>query len=482
LDENTLIEMARGRAGAEALASAEQHLASCDDCADAMAAVARVVTLAGLGTAGGGARGGAAASVLEAGTLLRDSYRIVRLVGRGGMGEVYEATHTRLSGRYAVKVLAPDVAGDSAVLSRFRREADITSALHHPNIVQVLDFDQTPDGRPFLAMEYLRGRTLAEVIAAEAPVPLARAVALAAPVVSALTAIHALKIVHRDLKPQNVMLVESPGDGAEVVKLLDFGLSKRSDVSASDSLHLSHARLLLGTPMYMAPEQALGQADAVGPATDQFALGAIVYEMLTGRAPFQADSLPAVLGRILHADPPPLRALVPALPAGAEAAVRRALAKAPEQRFPTLKAFLEALQAPEAAPAVHPAPAARGAVERRVRFAATAALVLVAAGALWRLRPAAGTTTGVARAPAAVAPAPPPLPLHAPEAAPAAATLLPVIAPAPTPVTPPSPPLAAPPRPARKPPRKRPPTPAAAAAPTPPSPAPAPMLDLFPHL
>src|SRR4051812_43396228 len=294
-----------------------------------MAAVAEVVTLAGLG------RGGAAdarltprvpipaAGVLPEGTLLNGTYRIIRLVGRGGMGEVYEAAHSRLAGRYAVKVLTPDIAGAPAVLSRFKREAEITSAMHHPNIVQVLDFDQTPEGRPFLAMEYLEGRHLGDLIAAEGPLSLARTIDIVAPVVSALSAIHRQQIVHRDLKPPNIFLVRSE-DGGEVVKLLDFGLSKRWGASGTDSLLLSKDRILLGTPMYMAPEQARGEVDAVGPAADQFALGAIVYEMLTKHAPFAADSIHAMLYRILYAEPARLRARAPELPAGVEAAVHRA--------------------------------------------------------------------------------------------------------------------------------------------------------------
>jgi serine/threonine-protein kinase len=429
-DENALIDIARGRAArGGALAEVERHVATCDACARALAAVAEIVTIAGLGRAH--APPTTPPGLLPVGTLLNGTYRILRPIGRGGMGEVYEVAHARLAGRYALKVLSPEVAGDDSVLSRFKREAEITSALRHPNIVRVLDFDQTPEGRAYLAMEYLEGRHLGEVIAADGPLPLPRVLEIAAPVVSALAAIHDRRIVHRDLKPQNIMLVREAGHGgAEVVKLLDFGLSKRWGGAAGDSLLVSRERILLGTPAYMAPEQARGETDAVGPAADQFALGAIVYQMLTGRPPFAGDSVPTVLYQIVHVDPAPLRALVPDVGAGVEAVLRRALAKAPGDRFPSVGAFLEALRHPAAAAgdAGTPGPIAGEAPPSPPRPALARAvgvgLAAVLGAAIWWARPApqhanAGSPTTVLPIPTAAIRIDGPQPASSPASSPA---------------------------------------------------------------
>ncbi|HET6146158.1 MAG TPA: serine/threonine-protein kinase [Polyangia bacterium] len=420
LDENALIDLARGGAARDLVARAEQHLAGCDDCARAIAAVAQVVTASGLlpvdlpaghprdglppaGVPPAGDPSGLPVSatarttaqethrigpapLLAVGAVLKERYVISRLISAGGMGEVYEAAHTRLAGRYAVKVLSLDFTEASAMLTRFKREAEITSALRHPNIVQVFDFDYTPEGRPFLAMEFIEGRHLGEVIQAESPMSLARVIDLIAPVVSALAAIHRQQVVHRDLKPQNIMLSPSPEGGHEVVKLLDFGLSKRWGSASSESLRVSRERTLLGTPMYMAPEQARGNPDDVGPATDQFALGAIVYEMLTRQPPFAADSIHAVLHHIIYEDPRPLRTLAPNLPASVEQALDRALAKDPAQRFPSIRDLLDALRdsAFSIAPAAAPGSVAAAAASRPTRraWAMAAGALLASSGAL----------------------------------------------------------------------------------------------------
>jgi serine/threonine protein kinase len=266
------------------------------------------------------------------------------------MGEVYEVAHARLSGRYAAKVLSNQIASTPEILSRFRREAQITSALRHPNIVQVIDFNWTSDGRPFLAMEYLEGVHLGRIIRTEGPLGLARVLQILAPIVSALGAVHRRAIIHRDLKPQNIMLVPGSEEASEVVKLVDFGLSKRTGVSPAESVLVSQQRVLLGTPLYMAPEQARGDSETISSAADQFSLGAITYEMLTRRAAFAGDSIPTVLYRIAHVEPEPMAHFAGGIPDTVERVVRRALSKDPLARYPSIGAFFEAFREAVAVP------------------------------------------------------------------------------------------------------------------------------------
>ena len=321
---------------------------------------------------------------LQPGQNLRDRYRIVRHIGRGAMGEVYEARHARLVGRYAIKILNVDLTQNHTALQRFRREAAIASELRHPNIVQVIDFDETDDGRPYLVMELLDGRDLGALIA-EGPLPVERALSLAQQIAAGLSVMHRLGIVHRDLKPANVLVLPaSPGE-TERAKLVDFGLSRR----LVPSLAVTHDRMLLGTPQYMAPEQAQGNTDGVGAAADQFAMAAIVYEMLAGRPAFDGELLSVVLYRIVYEPPPPLVDLVPGLSPHIPTAIARALAKNPRDRYSSVTDFVEALRAaggagasisrvltPATSPIDQQAPAGR----RRTKWFAMSAGVVVVVG------------------------------------------------------------------------------------------------------
>jgi eukaryotic-like serine/threonine-protein kinase len=273
------------------------------------------------------------------GTILADTYQLTRQVAVGGMGELYEATHLRLSGRCAVKILQRQFASHQEVLARFQREAEITSGLRHPNIVSVLDFNVTPDGRAFLVMEYLEGRDLATELAHTRAMPLPRVLTITEQVVAALTAAHAHGVIHRDLKPQNLFVSTLPGSGREIVKVLDFGISKVREARTK----LTREHSIIGTPQYMAPEQALGNAPAIDHRTDQFALAAIVYEMLTGREAFQAEEVTAILYQVVHEQPPSLAMFRPDLPARIENVLFRALAKSPDQRFASIDEFGRAL-------------------------------------------------------------------------------------------------------------------------------------------
>ncbi|MBA3395261.1 MAG: serine/threonine protein kinase, partial [Deltaproteobacteria bacterium] len=281
-----------------------------------------------------------ARSGVDVGSVIAGTYTIEALIGRGGMGEVFLASHTRLPGKkVAIKLLHVDLRDDD-VIARFRREALIASELDHPNIVRVDDYNVSEDGTPYLILEYLQGESLAQRIA-RGPIPLDVVMTIIRQVGSAVAAAHRAGIVHRDLKPQNIFLVATEVDGrvVEIAKVLDFGISK---IRGSDTVKTQESSLL-GTPQYMAPEQATGQHTAVDERTDVFALGAIVYEMLCGQAAFSGLSIPEVVFKVVYEEPPPLGDRAPSVPPEIVTAVRRAMAKPANDRFPSVSAFVEAL-------------------------------------------------------------------------------------------------------------------------------------------
>jgi len=275
---------------------------------------------------------------LAPGTVLHGTYRITRRLAEGGCGEVYAAAHTRLPGQFAVKVLNRSLAQNPDALMRFRQEAEITSTLRHPHIVQVLDFNVSEQGFSYLVMELLEGRPLAARVADSGALTPADAVRIVQQIAQALHAAHARGIVHRDLKPDNVMLLQAEGMN-DFVKVLDFGISQ-----ASWRPRLTGNTYVAGTPQYMAPEQACGLRDQIGPWTDQFSLAAIAYTLLTGREPFSADDQIAVLYQVVHAEPVAPSRLVQLGPA-VDAVILRGLAKQPADRFPSVIAFADALRA-----------------------------------------------------------------------------------------------------------------------------------------
>src|SRR5215831_15993214 len=292
-------------------------------------------TEAGEPAAGRGAAG------LAPGVVVADTYEVTRLIGRGGMGAVWEAKHLRLPGKLVVLKVLVGGTTDPRVLARFRREAEIGSHLGHPNIVQVLDFNTLPDGSPCLVLELLRGETLTARLG-RGKLPAADVVSIVRQLGSALGAAHGEGIVHRDLKPDNIFLCPTDLDGEtrDLVKVLDFGISKMRG-----STTLTQDSALMGTPQYMSPEQAMGQNDQVDARTDIFALGAITYEMLAGQPAFAGDSLASVVHAVVYAPSPPVRKLAPEVPAAVAAAVERALAKNRDDRFPDVGAFVKALTA-----------------------------------------------------------------------------------------------------------------------------------------
>jgi len=279
-----------------------------------------------------------ALSEFRSGTILQGTYRIVGPIAEGGCGEIFLADHTRLPGQVAIKVLHRGLQQNADVLSRFRQEAEITATLHHPHIVQVLDFNVTDQGYPYLVMEMLEGQSLSRRINDAGELPPAAAVGIVEQIAQALHAAHVRGIVHRDLKPDNVMLLS--GEGVkDFVKVLDFGISQ-----ASWRPRLTNDAEVAGTPQYMAPEQARGLREEIDSRSDQFSLAAIAYVLLTGREPFRADDPIAILYQVVHADPPPPAALVPRLGVAVDAVIMRGLAKQSTDRFPSVLEFAAALR------------------------------------------------------------------------------------------------------------------------------------------
>ncbi|HEU4729712.1 MAG TPA: protein kinase [Kofleriaceae bacterium] len=281
-----------------------------------------------------------ARDVIDVGSVIADTYTIEALLGRGGMGAVFLASHKRLAGKQvAIKILHTEIE-DAEVVARFKREAEIAARLNHPNIVGVIDYNVAPDGTPYLVLDYLEGETLAQRIA-RGPIPLDEVMSIVRQVGSALTAAHRAGIIHRDLKPLNIFLVptEAFGRAVEIAKVLDFGISK---IRGSQTVKTQESTLL-GTPQYMAPEQATGQHQAIDERTDVFAFGAIVYEMLSGKPAFSGASIPEVVFKVVYEEPPALAPLAPAASPAIVAAVMQAMAKTADRRFPTVAAFAEAI-------------------------------------------------------------------------------------------------------------------------------------------
>jgi serine/threonine protein kinase len=272
------------------------------------------------------------------GTVLQDTYRIVQPLAEGGCGEVYLAAHTRLPGAFAVKVLHPRLVRDREALARFRQEAEITSTLRHPHIVQVFDFNVTERGVPYLVMELLEGVSLAELVRPGTPVDPRRAINIIEQIAQALHAAHERGVVHRDLKPDNVMLL-SAGATEDFVKVLDFGISQ-----ASWRTRLTDNDRVSGTPQYMAPEQARGLREQIDHRTDQFSLAAIAYTLFTGREPFSGDNPIAVLYQVVHNHPPTPVEVNPALGSAVSDVIVRGLSKESAERFADVLEFASALR------------------------------------------------------------------------------------------------------------------------------------------
>jgi serine/threonine-protein kinase len=253
------------------------------------------------------------------------------------MGEVFAATHARLPGLFAIKVLQPEFADDLEICTRFRREAEVMATLHHPHIVQVADYDTSPEGRPYLVMEHLDGPDLGMVMRRQGPLPCALVASLVAQMAAALAAAHARGIVHLDLKPENVVVL-GLDEGTPFVKIIDFGIAK------SATSEKEPEGTIIGTPEYMSPEQIEGHLDRIDGRSDQFSLATMAFVMLTGHSPWGMEEPFALLHRIGHERAQSLANYLSLPMPHVEAVLQRALAKAPEARYATITAFAEALE------------------------------------------------------------------------------------------------------------------------------------------
>ena len=263
-------------------------------------------------------------------------YRVIELLGEGGMGKVYLAEHVEIGKRVALKVLHPSYSRMPDLVERFRREARAASKIGHPNIVDVTDSGTTSDGSVYFVMEYLEGVELGNIIEREGAVDTARALRIASQICRALAAAHAQGIVHRDLKPENVFLITREG-AADVVKVLDFGIAKTTEAEAARERRLTSPGMAMGTPEYMSPEQAAGRpADA---RCDIYALGAILYEMTTGKAPYSGDNFMEILTKKATIDPPPPSDVRADLPPEVSDLVMKAMARNPDARPQTMGRF-----------------------------------------------------------------------------------------------------------------------------------------------
>ncbi|HEU4728279.1 MAG TPA: serine/threonine-protein kinase, partial [Kofleriaceae bacterium] len=281
---------------------------------------------------------------LLVGTTLLGRYQITKKIGQGGMGAVYEATHALIGKRVAIKVLLDKYAKKDQIVARLEQEARLASAIGHEHIIDITDFGTTEDGRTFVVMEYLDGESLSECLARETRLPEQRILRIASQAASALAAAHAKGIVHRDIKPENLFLLRRKD--ADFVKVVDFGISKslRASDEAEEQPRLTQTGMVLGTPLYMSPEQARGD-DELDARVDIYALGVIMYEAATGKVPFVGNNYLSVISQVLNEEPRPPRELRPDLSEELEAIVLRAMAKDRGERYASANELLSDITA-----------------------------------------------------------------------------------------------------------------------------------------
>src|SRR3954469_2867480 len=286
-----------------------------------------------------------ALSELRTGMVIRDKYQILEKIGAGGMAVVYLAKHLAFNELRAIKVVNSRLLDDENFLRRFRSEAIITRKLTHPNAVRVDDLDSTEDGRPFMVMEYVHGKDLRNLIQNTGALPVRRALDITRQVASALAAAHALGITHRDIKPDNILMTDT-GSTTDIVKVLDFGIAKVREAGMEGAHSSTKTGMVVGTPQYISPEQAMGRSgEQIDGRADLYSLGVVLYEMVTGRLPFESDTPMGMLLHHIQSTPPRAHEISPELriPEALSVLLVRALEKDRMLRFQSAGELIAAL-------------------------------------------------------------------------------------------------------------------------------------------
>ncbi len=281
------------------------------------------------------------ADIGQPGQIIDGKYRITRLLGSGGMGAVYEGENVRIRRKVAIKMLHGSVSSQPEVVARFEREAQAAALVGSEHICEVLDLGELPDASRYMVMEYLEGDTLSGLIKKSGRLTPAQSIPILLQILEALGAAHAAGIIHRDLKPDNVFIIPQKGAVSNFVKILDFGVSKFSQLGG-EAMNVTRAGAVVGTPYYMSPEQARGSS-AIDQRTDIYAIGVLLYQASTGQVPYQAETFNELLFKIVLEVAPPPQVYAPDIDPEFAAIIQRAMAREPDQRYQTCVQFRDAL-------------------------------------------------------------------------------------------------------------------------------------------